>query len=107
MSETVILCSRKATAYKYFAIQYYGECWGGNDETYFLSGSSQQCWMGTGKEFNNYVYSYNGPESKYLSHGRSNLGARAPSHFSETCTKCPFSCSLVTLLENFEDAKSD
>lgn len=63
MSETVILCSRKATAYKYFAIQYYGECWGGNDETYFLSGSSQQCWMGTGKEFNNYVYSYNGPES--------------------------------------------
>ena len=69
MNATIIACSeavsKATTAYKYFAIQYYGECWAGNDETYFLSGSSQECWMGTGKEHNNYVYSYKGPESKH------------------------------------------
>ena len=26
-------------------------------------------------------------------------------HFYKTQARCPFSCSLVTLLENFEDAK--
>ena len=65
MSKTVIACARLATKYKYFGIQYYGECWAGNEETYYLSGTSTECYMGTGREFVNYVYSFNGPVSKY------------------------------------------
>ena len=66
MSKTVISCARKATSYKYFAIQYYGECRGSNDETYFLSGSSTECYEGTGKDLTNYVYSFGEPASEYF-----------------------------------------
>ena len=69
MSKTVILCARAATSYKYFAIQYYGECWASNDEKYFLSGSSTNCYMGTGGDLTNYVYTFTNPESKYCCDG--------------------------------------
>ena len=41
-----------------------------------------------------------------LQHGRRNRGAqRICPHFSITLAMCPFSCNLVALFENFEDAK--
>merc|ERR1712141_458904 len=61
MSKTVISCARKATSYKYFGIQFYGECWASNSEKYFLSGTSTNCYMGTGGERTNYVYTFTGP----------------------------------------------
>ena len=50
-----------------------------------------------------------GHEENENNHGHecSNLGAQGarPPHFSKNRAKCPFSCNLVTLLKNTENAK--
>ncbi|XP_065062702.1 A disintegrin and metalloproteinase with thrombospondin motifs 6-like isoform X2 [Rhopilema esculentum] len=61
MSKTVKSCARQAASYKFFGVQYYGECWASNKTKYFLSGSSHNCYMGTGGEFVNYIYVFNAP----------------------------------------------
>ena len=41
----------------YFAIQYYGECWGAKTGTkYDKHGPANNCWSGVGGPFSNYVY---------------------------------------------------
>ena len=45
--------------YKYFAIQFYGECWSGPDaeKTYARDGfSAEGCWFGLGKPSHNAVF---------------------------------------------------
>ncbi|KAJ7351836.1 metalloendopeptidase [Desmophyllum pertusum] len=45
---------------KVFGIQYYGECWTGNEaeHTYDMYGSSTDCWNQVGRENTNYVYEF-------------------------------------------------
>ena len=41
----------------YFAIQYYGECWGAPvGAQYHKHGPANNCWSGVGGPFSNYVY---------------------------------------------------
>eukprot|EP00794_Sanderia_malayensis_P011708 gene11708-12929_t len=70
MSKTVGKCAKavndrnKASAnsnFPFFSIQFYGECWSGDASvarTYFTSGSSTNCYMGTGGSGVNYVYHF-------------------------------------------------
>ena len=49
----------KKAGKKIFAVQFYGECWVGNDdseEAYMKYGSSTKCWSGVGQRRTNYVY---------------------------------------------------
>lgn len=43
-----------------FAIQYYGECWSGNEgeKTYSEYGWSRNCWQGVGGSNTNFVYEF-------------------------------------------------
>lgn len=41
---------------KYFAIQFYGECWVSDTESYKVHGPSTNCWNGVGRDYDNYVY---------------------------------------------------
>lgn len=43
---------------EYFAVQYYGECWGGKKDgkTFASYGKSTECWSGVGKAHTNAVY---------------------------------------------------
>jgi len=58
MNQTVHQCAHLALAkkYKYFAIQYYGECWASNQPNYDQYGSSSHCWKGVGRDNTNFVY---------------------------------------------------
>ncbi|XP_068740044.1 uncharacterized protein [Montipora capricornis] len=59
MSKTVRNCSEIAKRKKkyYFAIQYYGECWGASADTqYNKHGPSDNCWSGVGGPYTNFVY---------------------------------------------------
>ncbi|XP_073237998.1 uncharacterized protein [Porites lutea] len=59
MSKTVKKCSEIARSHSmyYFAIQYYGECWGAKAGTkYDKHGPANNCWSGVGGPFSNYVY---------------------------------------------------
>ena len=60
-------CARVAydKGYEYFAVQFYGECWGGKDagKNYAKHGKSEGCWEfdketghGVGEEMSNFVY---------------------------------------------------
>ncbi len=47
----------KKAGKKYFAVQFYGECWVDKDDsTYMKHGTSTACWSGVGKANTNYVY---------------------------------------------------
>lgn len=49
------------TKLKFFALQFYGECWAGGEsasKTYFLSGTSKNCYSGTGGSRTNFVYHF-------------------------------------------------
>ena len=51
----------KKKSFKYFTIQFYGECWGGEEtvsKTYFREGTTKNCYMGTGGAGVNYVYHF-------------------------------------------------
>ena len=55
----VDLCyqAAKKAGKKYFAVQFYGECWVDKDNaTYRRHGPSTSCWSGVGKQRTNYVY---------------------------------------------------
>ena len=63
-------CARVAydKGYEYFAIQFYGECWGGKDagSSYARRGKSEGCWVfdiqaghGVGGEMSSFVYRIN------------------------------------------------
>ena len=41
---------------KFFAIQFFGECWVSDTESYKLYGPSTNCWNGVGRDYDNYVY---------------------------------------------------
>ena len=61
LNKTVQACAKKVRelcGWKYFGIQFYGECWGGQDKStsYDMHGKSTNCVMGVGKEYTNYVY---------------------------------------------------
>ena len=49
-----------ANGYRYFGVQYYGECWSAVDPegpySYDLHGGSQKCTSGVGEAKANYVY---------------------------------------------------
>ena len=47
--------SKKAKK-KYFAIQFFGECWVSDTESYKAHGPSTNCWNGVGRDYDNYVY---------------------------------------------------
>ena len=45
----------------YFAIQFYGECWAGEESVsnrYFAFGASKRCYQGTGASSVNFVYRF-------------------------------------------------
>ena len=78
MLETVVKCARQAADpairaqhnmnFTFFAIQYYGECYAGDDSVatkYDQGGTSQNCYMGTGGSFVNNVYHFGSPIRKY------------------------------------------
>ena len=45
----------------FFAIQYYGECWGASvDTAYDRHGPSENCWSGVGGAYTNFVYRHTG-----------------------------------------------
>ncbi|XP_078360691.1 uncharacterized protein LOC144645089 [Oculina patagonica] len=67
MELTVHQCAHVAydKGYEYFAIQFYGECWGGKDagKSYDKYGRSRRCWKfdkqtgyGVGGDMANFVY---------------------------------------------------
>jgi len=45
-------------SYKYFGIQFYGECWSGSDveDSFSKHGPSKQCWVGVGGAGSNMVH---------------------------------------------------
>lgn len=47
--------SKKANK-KYFAIQFFGECWVSDTKSYKAHGPSTNCWNGVGRDYDNYVY---------------------------------------------------
>lgn len=58
MEKTVEMCyeaSKKAKK-KFFAIQFFGECWVSDTESYKAHGPSTNCWNGVGRDYDNYVY---------------------------------------------------
>lgn len=59
IGKTIDLCyqAAKKAGKKYFAVQFYGECWVDKDNaTYKRHGPSTSCWSGVGKQRTNYVY---------------------------------------------------
>ena len=55
--------------FKYFAIQFYGECWAGDEsvsKAYFVDGTSNNCYMGTGGSLVNFVYQFGAEKSTLL-----------------------------------------
>ena len=55
--------------FKYFAIQFYGECWAGDEsvsKTYFIDGTSKNCYEGTGGSYTNYVYHFGAEKGMFL-----------------------------------------
>ena len=60
MDKTIKKCSEYASqlGYEVFGVQFYGECWSGNQAgtSYNKHGPSDQCWKGVGKDFTNFVY---------------------------------------------------
>ena len=70
MQLTVNQCARVAyeKGYQYFAVQYYAECFGGDDAAtnYAKYGESDKCWVfdnqtgnGVGRDNTNFVYRIN------------------------------------------------
>jgi len=59
-SSVIDRCAKtaKAKGYKYFGIQFYGECWSGPhaEDTYRKYGPSDKCWVGVGGEGTNMVH---------------------------------------------------
>ena len=52
-------CVAHENGYKYFAVQFYGECWGSRDFIKFdRYGASNDCVAGVGKDFTNFVYKF-------------------------------------------------
>ncbi|CAB3997630.1 astacin-like metalloendopeptidase, partial [Paramuricea clavata] len=52
-------CTAHEQGYKYFAVQFYGECWGSRDFiAYDKYGASDDCVSGVGKDFTNFVYKF-------------------------------------------------
>ena len=75
MHLTVNQCARVAQdkGYEYFAVQYYGECYGGKnaENTYNKYGKSTYCWkfdkqngFGVGRDLANFVYRINQVSSR-------------------------------------------
>ena len=75
MNLTVNQCARVAQdkGYEYFAVQYYGECYGGKnaENTYSKYGKSTYCWkfdkqngFGVGRDLANFVYRINQVSSR-------------------------------------------
>jgi len=59
MTKTVQSCAAIARSHSmyFFAIQYYGECWGGPASAqYRKHGEANNCWSGVGGPFSNFVY---------------------------------------------------
>lgn len=58
LEKTVEKCyeAAKKKNKKYFAIQFYGECWVSDTESYKVHGPSTNCWNGVGRDYDNYVY---------------------------------------------------
>ncbi|KAK2574277.1 hypothetical protein P5673_000422 [Acropora cervicornis] len=59
MERTVASCAKavQAKGYKYFGLQFYGECWSGGIvyDKYGVS-PPESCWKGVGKQWANFVY---------------------------------------------------
>ncbi|KAJ7328139.1 Lysyl oxidase-like 4 [Desmophyllum pertusum] len=58
MGKTVTACYSlaKDAGKKYFAVQFYGECWVSDDEKFREYGQATNCWKGVGAHWSNYVY---------------------------------------------------
>ncbi|XP_067023184.1 fibrillin-1-like isoform X3 [Acropora muricata] len=63
MSKTIKKCADVATSHttrlRYFALQYYGECWGGTDNALYKKhgkAPDNKCWSGVGGSLTNFVY---------------------------------------------------
>ena len=62
-------CAEQAHAmgYVYFAVQFHGECWAGDENTadsYYRNGYSPNCKDGVGGAAANFVYKIGSPEGK-------------------------------------------
>lgn len=83
LNATVEPCARLASEHdvKYFAIQFYGECWASSNATaqFDKYGPSEKCWDGVGGKGTNYVYKLIKKPCKYV--GRSGKGSSERSYF--------------------------
>ena len=81
MSKTVHKCAIEASSpavqkrfnkkFKFFAVQFYGECFAAEEtaaKTYYLEGTSKNCYQGTGGASVNYVYHFGSEKGKFDFH---------------------------------------
>lgn len=62
LNKTVLECARRVNSkgFRYFGIQFYGECWSGENAelTYNKQGTSKNCFRGLGERNANFVYAF-------------------------------------------------
>ena len=60
--DVVQKCAKKAQelGYQVFGVQYGGQCWSGNSQTFAIYGYSKFCTNGIGGAWTNAVYFFNG-----------------------------------------------
>ncbi|KAL9986875.1 hypothetical protein ACROYT_G001084 [Oculina patagonica] len=98
MELTVHQCAHVAydKGYEYFAIQFYGECWGGKDagKSYAKHGKSEDCWKfdkqsghSVGGELANFVYKIKQKTGKEIAENKGTEIKRA-----DECTYCGQLC---------------
>ncbi|XP_048590582.1 uncharacterized protein LOC116619476 [Nematostella vectensis] len=62
MSDIIAECAywAKVLGYEYFAVQFYGECWGykPRPSRYMIYGRATNCVNGVGEHWSNFVYSF-------------------------------------------------
>lgn len=62
LNKTVLECARRVNSkgFRYFGIQFYGECWSGENAelTYNKQGTSKNCFRGLGERKANFVYAF-------------------------------------------------
>lgn len=67
MTKTVAACAqRNIGQHAFFAIEFYGECWAGDQSVqnqYFSEGEADTCYAGVGAENSIYIYHF-GPAGK-------------------------------------------
>ena len=75
---------------KFFAIQFFGECWVSDTESYKLHGPSTNCWNGVGRDYDNYVYEVLWWTAQVIIKNNTAQGNESSDHFNcfDTLSNC-------------------